>query len=178
MIQTEHRLVLAFFFSAKSPNLTFRYNANNEELEELFDVCEEDPPTAQVEASSSVKSENASPKKTEKSPSIIDKYFKSVRNEKSVEKLEDVKGKDVESKSSDECRTPPKDVTVSPVKEYLNRFSKKSASEAEAKEGGNETWKIFHDFKFKITQAVEDIKTRSGEGTYVLSFHLLLFLII
>lgn len=28
----------------------------------------------------------------------------------------------------------------------------------------NETWKIFHDFKFKIAQAVEDMKTRSVEG--------------
>lgn len=51
------------------------------------------------------------------------------------------------------------------MKDYLNRLGKRSTSEVlpEGKES-NETWKIFHDFKFKIAQAVEDMKTRSVEG--------------
>ncbi|CAH2106536.1 unnamed protein product [Euphydryas editha] len=146
----------------KSPNtsLSFRYNANNEELEELFQACEDDPPTPQPDPP--IKSE--SPKKTEKSPSIIDKYFKSMRTEKPPEKVEDVK----QETKSEENRSPiaPKEVTSSPMKEYLNRLGKRSASEVipEGKEA-NETWKIFHDFKFKIAQAVEDMKTRSVEET-------------
>ncbi|KAJ0177113.1 hypothetical protein K1T71_007122 [Dendrolimus kikuchii] len=153
--------------SGKSPNtsLSFRYNANNEELEELYHVCEDDPPTPQCDPPSA-QSENASPKRGDKTPSIIDKYFKSIRNEKLVEKTEDVKP--VESKVAEEARSPtPKEVTASPMKEYLNRLGKRSTSEVtpEAKEGSNETWKIFHDFKFKIAQAVEDMKTRSTEET-------------
>lgn len=67
---------------------------------------------------------------------------------------------------SDERPTPPKEVSSSPMKDYLNRLTKKNVSDIsqESKEGSNETWKIFHDFKFKIAQAVEDMKTRSGDG--------------
>ncbi|XP_045448409.1 testis-expressed protein 2 [Melitaea cinxia] len=150
--------------AGKSPNtsLSFRYNANNEELEELFQACEDDPPTPQPDPP--VKTESASPKKTERSSSIIDKYFKSMRTEKLTEKVEDVK----QELKSEENRSPvtPKEVTSSPMKEYLNRLGKRSASEVipEGKEA-NETWKIFHDFKFKIAQAVEDMKTRSVEET-------------
>ena len=147
--------------SGKSPNtsLSFRYNANNEELEELFQECDDDPPTPQPEPPAT-RSESASPKKTS---SIIDKYFKSIRNEKPIEKIDDIK-QDVKS---EESRAPsvPKEVTSSPMKDYLNRLGKRSTSEVlpEGKES-NETWKIFHDFKFKIAQAVEDMKTRSVEG--------------
>lgn len=83
--------------------------------------------------------------------------------EKVPEKTED---KPLEPKPNNENRGSPKDVSSSPVKEYLNRLSKRSVSEStpELKEGSNETWKIFHDFKFKIAQAVEDMKTRSLEG--------------
>lgn len=147
----------------KSPNtsLSFRYNANNEELEELFHECDDDRPIPQVEPQ--VRSESASPKKTEKTSSIIDKYFKSIRNEKPTEKVDEIKT-DVKP---EENRAPsvPKEVSSSPVKDYLNRLGKRSTSDVipEGKEA-NETWKIFHDFKFKIAQAVEDMKTRSVEG--------------
>nr|XP_026488194.1 testis-expressed protein 2 isoform X1 [Vanessa tameamea] len=145
----------------KSPNtsLSFRYNANNEELEELFHACDDDPPTPQPDPP--VRSESASPKKTEKSPSIIDKYFKSIRTEKLPEKVDDLK----QDPKPEENRSPiaPKEVTSSPMKEYLNRLGKRSISEVVPE--SNETWKIFHDFKFKIAQAVEDMKTRSGEET-------------
>ncbi|KAG6445868.1 hypothetical protein O3G_MSEX004134 [Manduca sexta] len=152
--------------SGKSPNtsLSFRYNANNEELEELYHVCEDDPPTPQAEPAPS-QSENASPKRGEKTSSIIDKYFKSMRTEKPIEKLDEVKPPDAKP---EESKTPvPKEVSSSPMKDYLNRLSKKSTSDVaqEVKEGSNETWKIFHDFKFKIAQAVEDMKTRSVEET-------------
>lgn len=51
------------------------------------------------------------------------------------------------------------------MKEYLNRLGKRSTPEVtEVKEGANETWKIFHDFRYKIAQAVEDMKTKSVEG--------------
>ncbi|XP_049868978.1 testis-expressed protein 2 isoform X2 [Pectinophora gossypiella] len=160
----------------KSPNtsLSFRYNANNEELEELYEVCEDDPPTPQfdVSASPSVRSENASPKRGDKTSSILDKYFKSIRTAdkqllEKVDKQEDKGDKQCETKSSDENRTPAKDVSSSPMKEYLNRLGKRSVSETtEVKDvGSNETWKLFHDFKFKIAQAVEDMKTRSLEET-------------
>lgn len=138
-------------------------------MEELFDACDDDPPTPQFDASPSVRSENASPKRGDKTPSILDKYFKSIRTEKVIEKLEDIKP--IEPKPSEEGRTPPKDVSSSPMKEYLNRLGKRNTPEApEVKEGAstNETWKIFHDFKFKIAQAVEDMKTRSLEGTLFL----------
>lgn len=153
--------------SSKSPNtsLSFRYNANNEELEELYNVCDDDPPTPQCDTPSNTQSENASPKKGDRTPSIIDKYFKSIRSEKIVEKVEDAKT--AEPKVTEESRgsVAPKEVTSSPMKEYLNRLGKRSTSEVipETKEGSNETWKIFHDFKFKIAQAVEDMKTRSGD---------------
>ncbi|CAH0579106.1 unnamed protein product [Chrysodeixis includens] len=151
----------------KSPNssLSFRYNANNEELEELYHVCEDDPPTPQCDPAPATPGENASPKRGERSSSIIDKYFKSIRTEKLVEKPEDAKP--VESKPAEEAKPAvvPKEVTSSPMKEYLNRLGKRSQSEVspDVKEGTNETWKIFHDFKFKIAQAVEDMKTRSLE---------------
>ncbi|CAH0397973.1 unnamed protein product [Chilo suppressalis] len=149
----------------KAPNtaLSFRYNANNEELEELFDACEDDPPTPQCDVPVSTLSENASPKKTDKT-SIIDKYFKSMR-EKQVDKTEDAKVS--ETKVTDEAKSvqnPPKEISSSPMKDYLNRLGKRSTSEVDVKEP-NETWKIFHDFKFKIAQAVEDMKTRSLEET-------------
>ncbi|XP_068631680.1 testis-expressed protein 2 [Battus philenor] len=150
--------------AGKSPNttLSFRYNANNEALEELFEPCEDDPPTPQCEPPAK-EPINASPKRGDKT-SIIDKYFKSMRTEKPNEKQEESKA---ENKSQDESRNPApsKDVTSSPMKDYLNRLGKRSTSEsiAETKESSNETWKIFHDFKFKIAQAVEDMKTRSVE---------------
>ncbi|CAH2037700.1 unnamed protein product, partial [Iphiclides podalirius] len=153
--------------AGKSPNatLSFKYNANNEELEELFQPCEDDPPTPQCEPP--VKEPvSASPKRGDKT-SIIDKYFKSIRNEKPNEKTEDAKV--VENKFPEESRSsmPPKEVTSSPMKDYLNRLGKRSTSDVipEAKDSGNETWKIFHDFKFKIAQAVEDMKTRSVDET-------------
>ncbi|XP_053608134.1 testis-expressed protein 2 isoform X2 [Plodia interpunctella] len=150
----------------KTPNssLTFRYNANNEELEELYRVCDDDPPTPQCDPPSSAQSENASPKRGDKSSSsILDKYFKSMRAEK-VDKSEDAKN--VEAKGSEETKTTPqKEITASPMKEYLNRLGKRSTSETSQDKDSNETWKIFHDFKFKIAQAVEDMKTRSVEET-------------
>lgn len=129
-------------------------------------MCDDDPPTPQCEPSPSGQSENASPKKTDKSSSILDKYFKSMRPEKTVDKTEDVK---TEVKPAEEAKSvnPPKEVTSSPMKEYLNRLGKRnttSEGSIDPKEGSNETWKIFHDFKFKIAQAVEDIKTRSVDG--------------
>lgn len=152
--------------AGKSPNtsLSFRYNANNEELEELFNACDDDPPTPQTDPPSTPQNENASPKRGDRTPSIIDKYFKSIRTEKLVEKTEDIKPVDAKS---DERPTPPKEVSSSPMKDYLNRLTKKNVSDIsqESKEGSNETWKIFHDFKFKIAQAVEDMKTRSGDET-------------
>ncbi|XP_041977923.1 testis-expressed protein 2 [Aricia agestis] len=149
--------------SGKSPNtsISFRYNANNEELEELSQACDDDPPTPQSDPPP--KTENTSPKKTEKSASILDKYFKSMRTEKPTEKVEEKSDtKPEESKTP----VPPKEVTSSPMKDYLNRLGKRSNSEVapETKEA-NETWKIFHDFKYKIAQAVEDMKTRSVEET-------------
>ncbi|XP_059045363.1 testis-expressed protein 2 isoform X2 [Achroia grisella] len=151
--------------AGKSTNasLSFKYNANNEQLEELYSISDDDPPTPQCDAPSSTQSENASPKRGDKSASILEKYFKSIRAEKPSEKNEDVKP--VDSKQIDEPK-PPKEVTSSPMKEYLNRLGKRSTSEAapDAKES-NETWKIFHDFKFKIAQAVEDMKTRSVDET-------------
>ncbi|XP_045535511.1 testis-expressed protein 2 [Papilio machaon] len=153
--------------AGKSPNatLSFRYNANNEELEELFQPCEDDPPTPQCEPT--VKEPiSASPKRGDKT-SIIDKYFKSMRTEKTNDKQDD--SKQAESKSQEESKSPvpPKEVSSSPVKDYLNRLGKRSTSESipEGKESANETWKIFHDFKFKIAQAVEDMKTRSVDET-------------
>ncbi|PZC82984.1 hypothetical protein B5X24_HaOG208851 [Helicoverpa armigera] len=154
----------------KSPNssLSFRYNANNEELEELYHVCEDDPPTPQCDPPPSTPIENASPKRGERSSSIIDKYFKSMRAEKPVEKpiekSED--GKSAEGKQ-DEAKPVPKEVSSSPMKDYLNRLGKRSTPDVtpDVKEAPNETWKIFHDFKFKIAQAVEDMKTRSVEET-------------
>lgn len=137
-------------------------------MEELYNVCEDDPPTPQCDAPLTTQSENASPKRGDKT-SIIDKYFKSIR-EKPVEKTPDKgllekseEGKPLESKSEEVRNIPPKEVTSSPMKEYLNRLGKRSSSEVEVKES-NETWKIFHDFKFKIAQAVEDMKTKSLEG--------------
>ncbi|XP_045772138.1 testis-expressed protein 2 [Maniola jurtina] len=152
--------------AGKAPNtsLSFRYNPNNEELEELFQGCEDDPPTPQPEPP--VRSESASPKKMEKSSSIIDKYFKSMRNEKPVEKVEEAKTDPKDAKVDEKKGDTPKEVTSSPMKEYLNRLGKRSTSEVvtEVKDKeSNETWKIFHDFKFKIAQAVEDMKTRSVE---------------
>ncbi|CAK1547090.1 unnamed protein product [Leptosia nina] len=146
--------------SGKSPNsaLSFRYNANNEELEELFPPC--DPTTPIPQGDQPTKSETASPKKTEKTSSIIDKYFKSIRSEKSSEKVEDVKP----DPKPEETKSPtPKEISSSPMKEYLNRLGKRSTSEGSDMKEPNETWKIFHDFKFKIAQAVEDMKTRSVE---------------
>lgn len=155
-------------FPGKSPNasLSFRYNANNEELEELFHVCEDDPPTPQCDPPPSTPIESASPKKGERSSSIIDKYFKSMRADKPVEKPEDVKPNETKPVDEVKATVPPKEVTSSPMKDYLNRLGKRSTSEVtpDVKEGTNETWKIFHDFKFKIAQAVEDMKTRSVEG--------------
>ncbi|XP_038212158.1 testis-expressed protein 2 isoform X2 [Zerene cesonia] len=149
--------------SGKSPNsgMSFRYNANNEALEELFQSCDDDPAVPPSEPA--VKSETASPKKTEKTSSIIDKYFKSMRSEKSSEKVEDVKA---DVKPTEENKSPtPKEISSSPMKEYLNRLGKRSTSESSDIKEPNETWKIFHDFKFKIAQAVEDMKTRSVEET-------------
>ncbi|XP_035432519.2 testis-expressed protein 2 isoform X2 [Spodoptera frugiperda] len=153
----------------KSPNtsLSFRYNANNEELEELYHVCEDDPPTPQCDPPVSTPVENASPKRGERSSSIIDKYFKSIRAEK-IEKPEDVKPVENKPEEVKGKEAPiPKEVTSSPMKEYLNRLGKRSTPDVtpDVKEGSNETWKIFHDFKFKIAQAVEDMKTRSVEET-------------
>lgn len=150
----------------KSPNasLSFRYNANNEELEELsYPVCEDDPPTPQCDPPPPP-SDNASPKRGERS-SIIDKYFKSIRTEKPAEKTEDVKP--LETKVEEQKSSPvTKEVTSSPMKDYLNRLGKRSTSESpDTKEGSNETWKIFHDFKYKIAQVVDDMKTRSLEET-------------
>lgn len=151
--------------AGKSPNtaLSFRYNANNEALEQLYNQNDEDPPTPQFDASPSAHSENASPKKLDKTSSLIDKYFK--RADK--DKPDDTKS---EPKGGDEVKiaSVSKEVSSSPVKDYLNRLSKRSAiSEGygEVKEPPNETWKIFSDFKFKIAQAVEDIKSRSNEDT-------------
>lgn len=163
-------------FAGKSPNtsLSFRYNANNEELEELYNVCEDDPPTPQFDVPQSTQSENASPKRGDKSSSIIDKYFKSIRDkpaekekllEKPTEKAEDAKPVDSKQIEEGVSVIPPKEVSSSPMKEYFNRLGKRSSSEVEVKES-NETWKIFHDFKFKIAQAVEDMKTRSLEGMF------------
>ncbi|KOB71170.1 Testis-expressed sequence 2 protein, partial [Operophtera brumata] len=137
------------------------YNANNEELEELFNACEDDPPTPQCDTPSTAQSENASPKKGDKTPSIIDKYFKSMRSEKPTEKekTEDAKS---EAKDKEESRSStPKEISSSPMKEYLNRLGKKSTLEGnpDVKEGSNETWKIFHDFKFKIAQAVSSLES-------------------
>lgn len=131
-------------------------------------MCEDDPPTPQCDPPPGTPTENASPKRGERSSSIIDKYFKSIRSEKVLEKLEDAKPS--ESKQ-EEAKVPlPKEVTSSPMKEYLNRLGKRSTSDVtpDVKEGSNETWKIFHDFKFKIAQAVEDMKTRSVEGKKLL----------
>ena len=154
-----------FVLSGKSPNasLSFRYNANNEELEELFHVCDDDPPTPQCDPPGTPV-ENASPKRGERSSSIIDKYFKSIRSEKVLEKLDDAKPS--EPKQEEVKAAVPKEVSSSPMKEYLNRLGKRSTPDVtpDVKEGSNETWKIFHDFKFKIAQAVEDMKTRSVEG--------------
>ncbi|CAK1595981.1 unnamed protein product [Parnassius mnemosyne] len=149
--------------SGKSPNatLSFRYNANNEELEELFQPCEDDPPTPQSEPPAK-EPVTASPKRADKT-SIIDKYFKNIRTEKPIDKQDDAKL--LENKRQEDTRSPvpSKEASSSPVKDYLKGLGKKSTSEVipEVKESGNETWKIFHDFKFKIAQAVEDMKTRS-----------------
>ncbi|XP_047995603.1 testis-expressed protein 2 isoform X2 [Leguminivora glycinivorella] len=153
----------------KSPNssLSFRYNANNEELEELYHMCDDDPPTPQNDPPVS-QNETASPKKADKSSSILDKYFKSMRPEKPSEKENEDPKSDPKPAEETKPAAPPKEVTSSPMKEYLNRLGKRattSEGSIDAKESSNETWKIFHDFKFKIAQAVEDIKTRSVEET-------------
>lgn len=138
----------------------------------MYHACEDDPPTPQADPPPNTQSENASPKRGDKT-SIIDKYFKSIRSEKLQEKPEDVKT--VENKSDDTRNTATaKEITSSPMKEYLNRLSKKSISDVpqEVKEGSNETWKIFHDFKFKIAQAVEDMKTKSVDGKLLLVDHI------
>jgi hypothetical protein len=109
----------------------------------------------------STQSENASPKRADKT-SIIDKYFKSIRD-KPVEKTEDAKPQETKPIEEPKNVNPPKEASSSPMKEYLKNLGKRSTSEAEVKES-NETWKIFHDFKYKIAQAVEDMKTRSLEG--------------
>lgn len=154
--------------TGKTPNtsLSFRYNANNEELEELFNPCEDDPPTPVCDTPASTNSENASPKKTDKT-SIIDKYFKSMRVER-IDKIEETKGDLGKPIEDVKTSTPSKEVSSSPVKDYLSRLSKRNTSSAsdvgpEVKET-NETWKIFHDFKYKIAQAVEDMKSRSVDG--------------
>lgn len=156
--------------SGKTPvpatSFSFRYNANNEELEELFEPCEDDPPTPQFDGSPVAQSENASPKKGDKTPSILDKYFKSIRAEKFDDKI-------LEPKPVEENKTPPKEVSSSPMKDYLNRLGKRSTSEPADTKEVNETWKIFHDFKFKIAQAVEDMKTRSLEGKLCFFFKLI-----
>lgn len=110
--------------AGKSPNtsLSFRYNANNEELEELFNACDDDPPTPQTDPPSTPQNENASPKRGDRTPSIIDKYFKSIRTEKLVEKTEDIKPVDAKS---DERPTPPKEVSSSPTK--LGKYSMTSS---------------------------------------------------
>ncbi|XP_063618771.1 testis-expressed protein 2 isoform X1 [Cydia splendana] len=153
--------------SGKSPNasLSFRYTANNEELEELYHMCDDDPPTPQNDPP---QNETASPKKADKSSSILDKYFKSMRTEKPPDKENDDPKSDPKPLEDTKPAAPPKEVTSSPMKEYLNRLGKRtttSEGSIDAKESSNETWKIFHDFKFKIAQAVEDIKTRSVEET-------------
>lgn len=162
--------VIVFVFSGKSPNssLSFRYNANNEELEELYHVCDDDPPTPQCDPPPGTPVENASPKRGERSSSIIDKYFKSMRSEKVLEKLDDAKPSEPKQEEVKPASVP-KEVSSSPMKEYLKGLGKRSTPDVtpevkEVKEGSNETWKIFHDFKFKIAQAVEDMKTRSVEG--------------
>ncbi|XP_026317528.1 testis-expressed protein 2 isoform X2 [Hyposmocoma kahamanoa] len=94
-----------------STSFSFRYNANNEELEELFEACEDDPPTPQFDGSPVVQSENASPKRGDKTPSILDKYFKSIR----AEKFEDKPSETKDSKPAEENRTPPKEVSSSPM---------------------------------------------------------------
>lgn len=90
-----------------------------------------------------------------------------MRSEKPADKdkSEDVKPTEIKDKDDSRSSTP-KEITASPMKEYLNRLGKRSTPDVnpELKEGSNETWKIFHDFKFKIAQAVEDMKTRSLEG--------------
>lgn len=68
-------------------------------------------------------------------------------------------------KATDDAKSlTPKEITSSPMKEYLNRLGKRSTSESSDIKEPNETWKLFHDFKFKIAQAVEDMKTKSVEG--------------
>lgn len=164
--------MLKLLFLGKSPSktLSFRYNANNEKLEELFNPCDDDPPTPQYDPPSNAQSENASPKKGDKTPSIIDKYFKSIRTDKVVEKEKERSEDTPDPKpvEKEEGRNYNKEVTASPMKEYLNRFGKRSTPEVtevkEAQGQPNETWKIFHDFRFKIAQAVEDIRTKSVEG--------------
>lgn len=156
--------------TGKSPSstLSFRYNANNEELEELFNTCDDDPPTPQCDPPSTTQSENPSPKRGDKTPSIIDKYFKSIRTEKPEKTAEKTEKDEAKVEKTEEGRSStPKEITSSPMKEYLNRLGKRSTPDTstDIKEGTNETWKIFHDFKFKIAQAVEDMKTRSLEGT-------------
>lgn len=135
-------------------------------------MCEDDPPTPQCDPPSTPV-ESTSPKRGERSSSIIDKYFKSIRSEKALEKFEDAKP--IESKPEEAKASVPKEVTSSPMKEYLNRLGKRSTPDVtpDVKEGkeSNETWKIFHDFKFKIAQAVEDMKTRSVEGKNTIYYH-------
>lgn len=160
---------MVYFLLGKSPNtsLSFRYNANNEELEELYQVCDDDPPTPQFDVSPTTQSENTSPKKLDKSSSIIEKYFK---REKFQEKSDEIKTDSPKVEESHSSSVP-KDVSFSPVKDYLNRFSKKNNNteiNTDVKEAPNETWKMFHGFKYKIAQAVGDMKSKSVEGKLII----------
>lgn len=147
---------------------SIRYNVNQEDIEEIF--------SSDTEKSSNLEQttpeHSPKPKKSEKgaSPSILDKYFKSFKTEKTSG---DVKTVEIAEKKSLDLSN---EISGSPIKEYFSKFNKRSDStethsdvesvkEIKEKDKDHDRWKLFTDFKDKIAQAVEDIKSsKATEG--------------
>lgn len=155
-------------------SFSIKYNASQEEIENLSNTTNIDNMS---EATTSVEDPPKS-KKVDKSGSILEKYFKSFKVDKNAE--EDPKSSTEVSKDNTERKSldASNESSGSPIKEYLNKLSKRSDSVDtnsdvdSVKENkdrdlsiNSDKWKIFNDFKYKIAQAVEDIKSsRSSEG--------------
>lgn len=152
-------------------SFSIKYNASQEEIENLSKTTVDNMNEATTSVEDSPKS-----KKVDKSGSILEKYFKSFKVDKTVE--EDPKSSTEVSKDNTERKSldVSNENSGSPIKEYLNKLSKRSdsidtTSDVDSvKENrdlsiNSDKWKIFNDFKYKIAQAVEDIKSsRNNEG--------------
>lgn len=153
-------------------SFSMKYNAGQEEVENISTATNISDASTSAEDSPKIK-------KVDKAASIIDKYFKSFKADKvaddDLKTSSEISKDNIERKSLDVSN----ENSGSPIKEYFTKFSKRSDSvdtnsEVESiKENkdvniNSDKWKLFNEFKYKIAQAVEDIKSsRNSEGIHM-----------